>query len=178
MILKDNQLKIPMNMYRFKRAYISWTKLNPYKFILITGCIAFLSKLWFVPIFYLLGIDDLGGVDFDLKSVIELFFFAIIFAPIIETLLSQYIPIILFKKILKRHANKVGIIVSVILFSLLHISYSIGYAIMVIPIGIILAFSFVIFEKRKESSFWMTSFLHAFINMVSLSFVIVERLFI
>ena len=165
-------------MYRFKRAYISWTKLNPYKFILITGCIAFLSKLWFVPIFYLLGIDDLGGVDFDLKSTVELVFLGIIFAPIVETFLSQYIPIVISQRVLKKHANRIGIIISVILFSLLHISYSIGYAIMVIPIGIILAFSFVIFEKRKESSFWMTSFLHAFINMVSLSFVIVERLFI
>jgi len=167
-----------MNMYRFKRAYISWTKLKPYKFILITGCIAFLSKLWFVPIFYLLGIDDLGGVDFDLKSTVELVFLGIIFAPIVETFLSQYIPIVISQRVLKKHANRIGIIISVILFSLLHISYSIGYAIMVIPIGIILAFSFVIFEKRKESSFWMTSFLHAFINMVSLSFVIVERLFI
>ena len=165
-------------MYRFKRAYISWTKLNPYKFILITGFLAFLSKLWFVPIFYLFSIDEIGGVDFDLKSVVKLFFLAIIFAPIIETFLSQYIPIALSQRVLERNANRIGITVSVILFSLLHISYSIGYAIMVVPIGLILALSFVIFEKRKESSFWMTSFLHAFINMISLSFVIIDKLFI
>lgn len=164
-------------MYRFKRAYISWTKLNPYKFILITGFLAFLSKLWIVPIFYLFGMDDIGGVDFDLKSVVELVFSAIIFAPIIETLLTQYVPIILSQRVLKRNANRIGITVSVILFSLMHINYSIEYAIMVAPIGVILALSFVIFEKRKESSFWMTSFLHAFINMISLSFVIIDKLF-
>ncbi|MCZ4696036.1 CPBP family intramembrane glutamic endopeptidase [Ancylomarina euxinus] len=163
-------------MYRFKRVYISWTKLNPYKFILITGFVAFLSKLWIVPILYLFSMDEIGGVDFDLKGVVELVFLGIIFAPIVETFLSQYIPIVLFQKLLKRNANRVGIAVSVILFSLLHINYSIGYAIMVVPIGVILALSFVIFEKRKESSFWMTTFLHAFINMISLSFVIIEKL--
>ncbi|MGZ2369258.1 CPBP family intramembrane glutamic endopeptidase [Ancylomarina sp. YFZ004] len=156
-------------MYRFKRVYISWTNLNPFLFVLLTGFMVFILKFIYIPIFYLFRIYDIGGIDPDSLGTVEYIFVAIVFAPIIETLLAQYIPILLFQKLLKKHANLIGIIVSVIIFSLMHISFSITYALIVIPAGIFLALTFVIFQKRRESSFWMTSFVHAFINLMTLS---------
>lgn len=156
-------------MYRLKRAYISWKNLNSFSFIFLTGFMVFILKFIYIPIFYLFRISDIGGIDTDSLGTVELIFVAIVFAPIIETFFSQYLPILSFQKLLKKHANLIGIIVSVILFALMHISYSIAYALIVIPAGIFLALTFVIFQKRKESSFWMTTFVHAFINLIALS---------
>jgi len=104
-----------------------------------------------------------------------MFFLALIFAPIIETFFCQLIPISLSQRFIKYYPNIIGVTISTILFSWIHLNYSIWYAIALLPVGVLLANTYIIFQKRKESSFWMTSFLHSFRNLIPFIFSISEK---
>ena len=137
----------------------------------------FLSTVPIVVIYESIGIteNEFGGSNIGNRGFFFIIFTALIFAPIIETLIAQQIPILLTQKFIKFSPNVVGIIISSIIFSWLHLSYSIWYAIGIIPTGLLLANTFIIFQKRKESSFWMTSFLHSFRNLIPVIFILTDK---
>ena len=157
--------------------YQKWTDLKPLNFILITTLLMIILTIPIGVVFEIIDIPDneYGGFDADKYGVFGLIFIALIFAPILETLLSQQIPILLSQRFFKHSPNIIGITISTIIFSLMHLSYSIWYAIGVIPIGLLLANTYIIFQKRNESSFWMTSFLHSFRNLIPFVALMSER---
>jgi membrane protease YdiL (CAAX protease family) len=157
--------------------YKRWTDLNPISFIIITSLLMIVLTLPVGIVFEILEISDneIGGVDFDKYGIIGMIFMALILAPLLETLLSQQIPILLSQRFIKYNPNVIGLSLSVILFSLMHISYSIWYAILMIPSGLLLAFTFLIFQKRKESSFLITSCVHSLRNLIPLILIISEK---
>jgi len=157
--------------------YQKWINLKPLYFILTTTLLMFLMKIPIAVVFEFLNLTDneFGGVDFDKYRFLGIIFAGLISAPIIETLISQQIPILLTQKYIKHHPNLIGLILSTIIFSSIHLTHSIWYAISVIPSGLLLAHTFLIFQKRKESSFWMTSFVHSFKNLLPIIIVLIEK---
>lgn len=124
--------------------------------------------------FFNINDDDIGGIDVENHSFWGLFFVAVVFAPIIETLIGQALPIKLVKKLLKNKFKIVPLFLSAIIFSLMHFGYSVWYSILVFPMAILLAQTYIIFEKRKESSFWMTTAVHAFRNLIGVIVIFID----
>ena len=143
--------------------------MKPLSFILTT---TFLNFIFMIPIIFVLvyfDIDDneIGGIDIEKYSFLGFFFVAVIFAPIIETLIGQLIPIKLTQKILRDKLNIIAILISAIIFSLGHFGYSIWYSLITFPLGLLLAKTYVIFQKRRESSFWVTTAIHSLRNLIA-----------
>lgn len=159
--------------------YQKWIGLKPLNFILITTLLMIILTIPIGIIFEIIDLSDneFGGIDFDEYGIFGVIFLALILAPVLETLLAQQIPILLSQRFIKYSPDIIGITISTLVFSWMHISYSIWYAIMVIPVGILLAKTYIIFQKRKESSFWMTSFLHSFRNLIPVILILIERFY-
>ena len=142
--------------------------MKPLSFVFAT---TFFNFILMVPIFLVLTYldiseNEIGGIDPEKYSFWGLFFLAVIFAPIIETLFGQLLPIKITTKILNNKFKVIGVIVSAILFSLMHFGYSIWYSLLTFPMGILLAKTFIIFQERKESSFWITTAVHSLRNLI------------
>jgi len=157
--------------------YQKWKDLKPLNFIIITTLLMIILTIPIGIVFEIIDIPDneYGGIDFDKYGIFEIMLLALILAPILETLLSQQIPILLSQRFFKHSPNIIGITISTIIFSWMHLSYSIWYAIGILPVGLLLANTYIIFQERKESSFWMTSFLHSFRNLIPVILVLIDR---
>ncbi|RKD94530.1 hypothetical protein BXY64_4118 [Marinifilum flexuosum] len=153
-----------------KLLYFKWLRLKPIKFIVAT---TLLGILFTIPIKLILdftgvGDSDIGGFDFERSSQWEMIITVIILAPLIETLLCQLLPIKLIQVFKRNHSNLIALLVSSLVFSLAHYSYSVWYSLMVLPMGFFLAKTYLVFQRRKESSFWMTTAVHASRNLIAL----------
>jgi membrane protease YdiL (CAAX protease family) len=118
-----------------------------------------LKILMSVPL-VLTGVD---APDQKLDASIGTLIFIALVAPLIETLLGQWLPIKIASYFTLRPA--VLVTVSTVLFSAAHGSFSLATA--VFPVGLGLAWIFVI--KRSESfkkAFWLTSASHALHNFI------------
>lgn len=118
-----------------------------------------LKILMAVPL-VLLGVD---APDQNLEVSMGTLFAIVLAAPLIETLLGQWLPIKIASYFTLRPA--VLVIVSALLFAAAHGSLSLALA--VFPVGLGLAWVFVI--KRSESfkkAFWLTAASHALHNFV------------
>ncbi len=120
-----------------------------------------------VLLYFEIDDNEIGGVDFEKYSFFGFFFLLVIFAPIFETLIGQVLPIKLTEKILRNKHKVIPMLISAILFSLMHFGYSIWYSLLTFPLGILLAKTYVIFQKRKESSFWVTAAVHSLRNLIA-----------
>lgn len=105
--------------------------------------------------------------------IYEKFFTIVIFAPILETLVCQYLPI----KLVLTFANdsnsnllsRVAVGVSTVVFASMH-NYSISYVLYTILPGLILANSFMHFAnkyKRFSEPFLYTSLIHFIANVLA-----------
>lgn len=153
------------------KLYYKWSTTKPLGFIIITGLLITVFTLPFaIPFTYLnISSEDIGGPDQNSSSITLLIVGNIILAPTLETLIGQMAPIYLSYKIFNKHPRLIGMTLSIVVFSLLHLSYSIWYAILVIPAGYFLAESYIIYRGRKESSYWVTAVIHAFRNLIAIS---------
>jgi membrane protease YdiL (CAAX protease family) len=159
-------------MNRVEKLYDDWKKLTPFKFVLTTTGLIILLTIPFAIIFELVGISDknIGGPTMNKFGLIESILLAVIIAPLIETYLGQALPIYLVQKFVKWKTNIVAIGFSTLLFSLGHVQYSIWYFILVAPVGLLLASTYIIFQDRKESAFWITCFVHSLRNAIAVLF--------
>jgi len=158
--------------------YQKWADLKPLNFIIITTLLMIILTIPIKIVFDIIGIPDneYGGIDFDKYGIVKIVFLALILAPIVETLIFQLIPILLSQRFIKNIPNIIGITISTIIFSWMHLSYSIWYAIGVIPIGFLLAKTYIIFQERKESSFWITTSVHSLRNLIGVMAILGERI--
>lgn len=155
-------------MKLLKKAYYKWQKMKPLVFIVTTTVFCFVLML---PIAFLLesfSINDseIGGIDIEKRPIINLFIAVVIFAPIIETLFFQLIPIKLTQVIIGIKFEFIPILFSSLLFSLAHITYSFWYSLLTLPLAVLLAKTYLIFQKRKESSFLITTLIHSLRNLI------------
>jgi len=150
--------------------YSKWVKMNVYSYIIFTTLLYFLVSIPIILLFVYFDLDshDLGGIDFQKHSLLGLFTLTVIIAPIIETLIAQVVPIELFSIIFKTKNKVLPVLTSALFFALMHYGYSIWYSIIILPLGLLLANTYVIFKKRNESSFWVTTAIHALRNFVGI----------
>lgn len=145
-----------------------WFGLSPLLFIVFTNALMILVSVFISPILILLGLDpsvDLGGPDFGDLSPYAISFIAVIIAPILETFIFQYLPV----KLLSGRIPTLGVIlISSIFFAVAHAGYSIWYAILVFPLGVILVYVYIHYSHEKITPYWMTTLIHAFRNMLAL----------
>jgi membrane protease YdiL (CAAX protease family) len=156
-------------MNRLKTIYTVWSKLRPFTFILVATCLTLILTIPFAVGLDLLEVkeESIGKPKFEELGIIASFFGAVIFAPIVETLFGQVIPFYLAQKFIQRNTSIVAIILSTLTFSFSHVGYSYYYVLLIIPMGLILALTYFIFQKRRESSFWMTCFVHSIRNLIA-----------
>ena len=150
--------------------------MTPVSFILTTTLANFVLMIPIMSILIYFDITDneIGGIEIDKHSVYGLFFLTVILAPIIETFFGQLLPIKISEKIFKNKLEIMSIVFSAILFSLMHFGYSIWYSLLSIPMGVLLAKTYIIFQARKESSFWITTAVHSLRNLIGVIFIIAE----
>lgn len=171
-----------MTLEIFKSSIISLfqtlTRLSYVKYILFSITLELVLTIPFAVLFELMGINDqeVGGPQIDKLGIGGAITVAIILAPIIETLIGQMIPIKIIQKYIKWNTNKVAIIASSILFALGHISYSFWYFLLTLPMGFILSVTYIIFQKRKQSSFWTTAIIHAGRNSLAVILTLADSL--
>ncbi len=79
--------------------------MRPLSFILTTTFLNFILMIPIILVFIYFDIDDnqIGGIDIEKYSFFGFFFLAVVFAPIIETLIGQALPIKLIQKILQKN---------------------------------------------------------------------------
>jgi hypothetical protein len=95
------------------------------------------------------------------------FVVAIIIAPLLETLIYQYAVIKLLRKVkILKNNNYIIILICSILFGLSH-TYSLSYVINTTIIGIILAYSFITYEKKGIPPFLIVCAIHSLRNLFS-----------
>ena len=127
--------------------------------IILFGILALASK--FVDLSYIIK-NDLDNSQFKDDNAV---FSGIIIAPVLETLIFQYLIIkgLLYIHVLKRYPH-IAVLLSALLFSLGHARPH-----NVILGGIVLAYNFYYFNKKRSGSFayWSTVFLHSFYNLVT-----------
>lgn len=157
---------------KVEKLYIEWSRLRPIKFILVTTLLTFAFTVPFSIGLEAMGLKDgeIGNMDYNKYGVMGTLFLSIVLAPIIETFLGQVLPIYLTQKFIKAKTNIVATLLSTIIFSLGHLGYSVWYFILTIPTGILLAMTYMIFQNRKESSFWMTFSVHSLRNSIAVTF--------
>ena len=141
-------------------------KLSTLKFIITITFCTFLVSIALGSLSAILNttISD-TDVAVSNSSLIEAFIVSVIIAPLIETLIFQYVIIKYLRKLnILKNRNSIIILISAILFGLAH-TYSLQYVIHMFFIGILLAYSFSIYEKKESSPFWTVCAIHSLRNL-------------
>lgn len=157
--------------------YKYWTSLSPIKYIFFSILLGFIMTIPFTFLFEITGITDnhLKSPKLEKFSFVENVFLSVVLAPILETFIGQSIPIKLIKYYIYRNTTVTAIIVSTLLFSFLHITYSFWYCLITLPIAFIFAVTYISFSERKPSGYWMTVFVHAAHNLLAVVVLACEK---
>jgi membrane protease YdiL (CAAX protease family) len=89
------------------------------------------------------------------------------FAPVVETLLFQTLPIHIFTEVFIKKRN-IAIFISALLFGLSHY-YSLLYILITFVIGLLFAWAYLNYEERNGSqkAFWAITLAHALRNAIA-----------
>lgn len=171
-------MTIPIIKNQLNRFYKYWISLSPIKYVLFSTMLSLILSIPYVIYFEIVGITDsqIKGPEFEKYSILENFILAVIIAPIFETYIGQVFPIKIIKKYVNWNKTIIAISVSTLLFSLLHIQYSFWYFLLTLPIAFILAVTYISFQERKPSGFWMTAFVHAAKNLLAVIILSFEKM--
>lgn len=102
------------------------------------------------------------------ESIIALFFFTVLYGPLIETLLIQFFPIkgiLFFLNKKNKHKYIIAILFSALLMSSMHI-FNPAYFFYMFTIGCLLAISFIIAIHRRQNAFLTIGIVHAIWNFL------------
>ncbi|MGO5064710.1 MULTISPECIES: CPBP family intramembrane glutamic endopeptidase [unclassified Clostridium] len=155
-------------MVLIKKINDKMINLSKTKFIFTIVILNFIISNMFNPIINLYEkyIGSLGGPGF--TNLREEFIYAIILAPLLETLIFQMGIIKFFSLSEKIKNNKLLlIIISAFFFGLAHSIYSILYMICAFIAGILLAYSFIVYEDKEKSGYWVTVIIHGLMNLIT-----------
>jgi len=114
--------------------------------------------------------EDIFTIDYLLgESLLIIFFLTVVFSPIVETLIFQFIVIevvlYVFNKFKWKNSILISIGISGLAFGLSH-SYNIYYIIVTFIIGVLYAFYYVVAKNiRSLNPFWTVTFLHTLSNL-------------
>lgn len=145
-------------------------KLPTIKFIVMIVLFTYLIFMPLIPLFYLgeKYIGLMGGATTITRSSLLVEGIGVtIVAPILETLIFQYgvIEILNHISYFKKKNLVIGII-SAILFGVVH-SYSVLYMFFGFIIGLLLAYSYILYKRKSFSAFWVVFWIHCIRNSIS-----------
>lgn len=138
-------------------------------FILLMVLIIYILPFLVMPIimFIISFSGEFGGpVSLYEGSLLYTFMIGIVLGPIIETFIFQKSIIQISRRInfIKKHVW-LQICISGIIFGIFH-WYSLAYIFVTVLVGLVLAYSFIVFEYKKCNSFWNVVSIHALSNLI------------
>ena len=154
-------------MILIKKIHDKVYNLSKPKFIVTIVILDFIISVMFIPIsiLYETYVGSIGGPEH--SNLKELVIYCIIAAPLLETLIFQKGIIKLLSLSKKIKNNKLLLIfISAFFFGVAHGIYSIVYMVWASMIGIFLAYSFIIYEDKEKSGFWVTAIIHGLMNLI------------
>ncbi|WP_026895490.1 CPBP family intramembrane glutamic endopeptidase [Clostridiisalibacter paucivorans] len=144
--------------------------LSPVKFIVLIVVFTYLIFIPLIPLFYLYEkyIGSMNApVSITRTSLLAQFITVSIVAPIIETLIFQYGVIEILSSInYFKGKNIIIVIVSALIFGISH-SYSVLYIFFGFIIGLLLAYSYILYKKKDFSAFGVVFWIHCIRNFIS-----------
>lgn len=147
--------------------HLSLMRIPKWKFIIIMGLFGFLLNLLLSNIsYYILDIDLAAEYHETQEILLFTFLSAVIISPFIETLIFQAMVL----NSLKTHSISLGfkILISALFFGIFHLIYNVIYGICAFIIGIILAYSFVVYERKNQNPIIVVTLIHSLINLLTL----------
>ncbi len=143
-------------------------ELSPFVFVVVMTILSFVFILPFLPVLYALEafLGPMSGPSIMEKTLLHQIITLVLLAPLFETLIFQTVPI-LFLKSHSRLKPWVIILVSSLLFGATH-SYSFAYIFFAFLVGLVLAYSYLIYLEKNVSAFWVVTAIHSLRNMFSL----------
>jgi membrane protease YdiL (CAAX protease family) len=120
-----------------------------------------------LPVFYLVETltgKPRGGPDISSDSSWIIFFFAVVFVPLVETLLNQTLVFVI-----GRYAKlKEGwiILLSAVAFASTH-QYSPSYILSGFAMGLVFAYQYHLYRSNSGQAFWSVTIVHAMHNATS-----------
>lgn len=165
-----------MNLSFLTTAIEKWKNLEKPYYLLVALIFVLLLNVLFFYVLDLLKVseNELGFQKFKKLSNIELFLLTVLVAPVIETLAFQYLPIQITKWLAKKASlfnvktvTLLSISISTGLFSAAHYEHSFYYALATIPGGILLAYTYINFQKRDRTGLSTTILFHALYNLAT-----------
>lgn len=101
------------------------------------------------------------------EPTLAYFLMAILFAPIFETFLAQFLPLKIAGRFTRSDNTK--IIISATVFSLMHLPV-LGFLLGAFFVGLVFAWGYIIKSKEKTShAFWLIAGSHALMNLIAFS---------
>lgn len=135
--------------------------LNPLGFILTMSGAIYMSVIILLPLYYYFPDGYVIEAPGERTFIFDVILFVII-APFIETIVFQMMIIKLFRKIFKFN-NAVLVILSAGIFGIAHSPFVTQC--MAFLTGLILAYSYVIYEQKDFSAVGMVTILHVIRNL-------------
>ena len=153
-----------------------FVSLSTFKFIVTITVSMFLCSFILGVILDILGIRFSGTSSYTSQApLVSQFILAVIISPILETFLFQKCLIKILRKIdILRRNNLMVVIISALIFGSQHF-YDLGYIINTTIIGIFLSYSFVTYENKKISPFYVVCIIHSLKNFISFIIVCVLK---
>ena len=142
--------------------------LNTVSFVLVMVVTSFLVLIPFLPVLkYLVEhVGPLGGPDSLQGSIFLQFIIGVTLAPLVETMLFQSLPIYILMTYTKLN-NAAVMSISALFFALSHF-YSLTYVFVTFFVGFVLAYAYIVYLKKRQSSYWVVVAIHALRNLVTL----------
>lgn len=143
-------------------------ELSPPVFIVVMTILSIVGILPLLPVLHVLV--EIGGPRVGPSLAEESMFFqfvgSVLLAPLLETLIYQTAPILILRKYSSARPAII-ILASSILFAVGH-DYDISYIFYAFLIGLLLAYSYVIYLEKTVSAFWVVAAIHSLRNLFSL----------
>jgi membrane protease YdiL (CAAX protease family) len=129
---------------------------------------SYVVLVFFIPILVVMlatGVNTEGGPEVAPDKVIEL----MVIAPVVETLVYQYLIIRLFMYFAKsRKYYPCAILISAIAFGLAH-TYNPAYIFFAFFIGLVLAYMYYFYSKEPLKAFWTVVLVHGIRNGIAIA---------
>ena len=162
MIIKQSIQKVNIYLKQF----------STFKFIITMFFFCNFIPMLIISLLSLLGDGSEVNV-FELSndsSIIEMLFWGVVIVPIVETLFFQLFVIIVLQGIdffIKK--SYLIIVISGMLFGFYHVGYDLSTQISIAFVGMVLAYSFILYDEKKKHPFLVVTSIHALQNLVAIT---------
>ena len=146
---------------RVKKLDTKLRSMPPAGFILVMGIAVYLPTILLLPLYHFFPDGYVIEVPNEDRFIFDSILFVVI-APFVETLVFQCLIIKSFRKLFKLN-NGLLVLLSSLIFGLVHSPFVTQFT--AFFTGLILAYSFVIYERKEFPPVLMVTILHAIRNL-------------